>query len=363
MPKVLIVDDIEANLYLLESLLKGHGYEVVRAANGRQALEAARESPPDMAISDILMPGMDGFALCREWRGDERLRGIPFIFYTATYTDPKDEELALNMGADRFIVKPTEPCFFLEILRDVLATHRAKAPAVATPRQAEDVLLKEYNQALVRKLEDKLEQLDRVNRALDESRGRLNRVLLQTVNALASAMTQRDAYTAQHQKNCAELAVAIAVRLRVSQNEIEGIRVAALLHDIGKLAIPADILVKPNALSEIERAMIRNHVEAGYEIIRQIDFPWPVADMVRQHHERLDGSGYPGGLSGHQLLSSSKILAVADVFEAMMSHRPYRPARRLEQAIEEISQNRARLYDADVVDACEHLAAERALPL
>lgn len=364
MCKVLVVDDIEENLYLLESLLKGHGHDVIRARNGIQALSLARETPPDAVISDILMPGMDGFALCKEWRRDERLKKIPFIFYTATYTDPKDEALALDLGADKFIVKPTDPAAFMDLFRKVLANPKTLSPpATSSPGQSEDVLLEQYNQALVRKLESKLEELGRINQALDDSREKLDRILLQTVNALASAMTQRDAYTAQHQVNCARLVAAIAKRMGASEHEIEGMRVAALLHDIGKMAVPAEVLVKPNRLSDLEWALIRNHVDAGYEIIKHIDFPWPVAEVVHQHHERLNGSGYPRGLSGPAILFESRILAVADVVEAMMSHRPYRPARRLEQMEEEILQNKFKLYDGDVVDACQYLAANKALPI
>jgi putative nucleotidyltransferase with HDIG domain len=364
MSRVLVVDDVESNLYLLEKLLAGYGHEVSRAIHGLQALELARKSPPDLVISDILMPVMDGFTLCREWRRDERLKDIPFVFYTATYTDPKDERFALELGANRFIVKPTDPAQFMEILREVLRQHRygALVPSPADS-QPDEVFLREYNEALVRKLEDKLQQLDQLHRALEESYRKLDRILLQTVNALASAMTQRDAYTAAHQQRCANLAVAIAGQLGVPEHQIDGLRVAALLHDIGKLAIPAEVLVKPKALSEIEWALIRSHVESGYEIVRKIDFPWPVADIVLQHHERLDGSGYPRGLSAAQILPESRILAVADVVEAMMSHRPYRPARRLEQTLEEILQNRSRLYDADVVDACHRLASSQSLPL
>ena len=363
MSRVLVVDDNESNLYLLEKLLTGYGHEVTCAAHGLQALELARGSRPDLVISDILMPVMDGFAFCREWRRDERLQEIPFVFYTATYTDPKDEAFALELGADRFIVKPTDPIQFMEILREVLRQHRYGALATGQPtRQPDEVFLREYNEALIRKLEDKLEQLDHLHRALEESYEKLDQILLQTVNALASAMTQRDAYTAAHQQRCASLAVAIAEKLGATEHQTSGIRVAALLHDIGKLAIPSEVLVKPKALSDIEWAMMRGHVEAGYEIIRKIDFPWPVADIVRQHHERLDGSGYPRGLAAPQILRESRILAVADVVEAMMSHRPYRPARRLEQTLEEILQNRSKLYDADVVDACYQLASSQSLP-
>jgi PAS domain S-box-containing protein len=168
MTRVLIVDDQEQNLYMLKVLLQGHGYEVRSARNGIEALDMARHEAPDLIITDILMPGMDGFSLCREWMADERLQHVPLVFYTATYTDPKDEALALSLGAARFIVKPAEPDAFVEILRQVLedhATQRLTPPDV--PSQATEVYYQQYSQALIRKLEDKMVQLEEANRALE----------------------------------------------------------------------------------------------------------------------------------------------------------------------------------------------------
>jgi len=167
--KLLIVDDNEQNLYMLRVLLEGHGYEVVSAGDGAEALEKARRDPPDMVISDILMPVMDGFALCREWKKDEGLKAIPFVFYTATYTDPKDEKFALSLGAEWFIVKPQEPDVFMEMLRKVLEnyeTGRLVAPREPVVEE-EAVVFRQYNEALIRKLEDKMAQLEEANRALE----------------------------------------------------------------------------------------------------------------------------------------------------------------------------------------------------
>lgn len=171
MATILIVDDKTENLYLLQSLLQGHGYEVKTAANGREALEVARSTRIDLVIADILMPVMDGFTLCREWRADEALRAIPFIFYTATYTDEKDERFALSLGADLFLVKPAEPNFILHAVRDLLES-KAIRPAAPAPEEAgrEQAFLQEYNRVLIHKLEDKLQDLERANaelRALD----------------------------------------------------------------------------------------------------------------------------------------------------------------------------------------------------
>jgi CheY-like chemotaxis protein len=161
MTKILVVDDNEQNLYLLEVLLKGHGYQVLQAANGAEALELARNAPPGLIIADILMPVMDGFALCREWKSDQQLRVIPFVFYTATYTSPEDEEFALSLGAERFIIKPQEPNVFIAYIEEVLASHETgKLIAKRQPEQAEEIFYKEYNQTLVRKLEDKMLALE-----------------------------------------------------------------------------------------------------------------------------------------------------------------------------------------------------------
>lgn len=167
MPSVIIADDKEENLYLLEVLLKSDGYDVTLARNGQQALEMARRNPPDLIISDILMPIMDGFTLCRLWRQDTVLKDIPFVFYTATYTDPKDERFALNLGADLFIVKPKEPAEFMSLICGVLSKHKkGELKGMPEAQPSQEVYLKEYNEALIRKLEDKLEQLEQSNREL-----------------------------------------------------------------------------------------------------------------------------------------------------------------------------------------------------
>ena len=169
---ILIVDDNEPNLYQLQVLLSGNGYQVVSAANGAEALTKARQNPPDLVVSDILMPVMDGFALCREWKKDERLRQIPFVFYTATYTDEHDREFALSLGAERFLVKPVETKAFMRTILEVIQQVQ-RPPAAPTrvpieaPQQEEVGYLKQYNEVLIRKLEAKMEQLEQVNRELE----------------------------------------------------------------------------------------------------------------------------------------------------------------------------------------------------
>jgi PAS domain S-box-containing protein len=180
-----------------------------------------------------------------------------------------------------------------------------------------------------------------------------------TIEAIALTVEMRDMYTAGHQRRVTKLAIAIAEEIKLPESRIDGLRMAGIVHDIGKIQIPAEILNKPGHLTEVEFSMIRNHPRVAYDILKTIEFAWPVAEIVLQHHERLNGSGYPSGLSGDQILMETKILSVADVVEAMASHRPYRPALGIDKALEEITINRGILYEAVVVDACCLLFQEK----
>jgi PAS domain S-box-containing protein/putative nucleotidyltransferase with HDIG domain len=181
---------------------------------------------------------------------------------------------------------------------------------------------------------------------------KLHKTFEETVNVLASTIEIRDPYTAGHQRRVTQLACAMAKEMKLSDHQMEAIRIAGLLHDIGKISVPAEILSKPSRLSEQEMDLIRAHPQVSFDILKDIEFPWPVAQIVLQHHERIDGSGYPRGLSGEDILLEARILAIADVVEAMASHRPYRPALGIEKALDEISKNKNILYDPEGVDSC-----------
>jgi PAS domain S-box-containing protein len=187
---------------------------------------------------------------------------------------------------------------------------------------------------------------------------------LDTVTVAVSNMVElRDPYTAGHQRQVAQIAVAIARDLVLPEEDVKGIEVAATIHDIGKIAVPTEILTRPGRLSPAELEIMKTHPQAGHDVVAEILFPWPVAEMVLQHHERLDGSGYPRGLKAGDILMGSRIVAVADVVSAMSSHRPYRPALGLAVALDELQANSGRLYDSDAVDACVRLYSLNALPL
>ena len=200
----------------------------------------------------------------------------------------------------------------------------------------------------------------------DEAQNKIKKQLSQlesnlegTIKAMTRVVELRDPYTAGHETRVAELAVAIAKEMGLTDEQVHGIHLAGEVHDLGKIQIPAEILSMPRRLTEIEYSLIKGHPQAGYDILKDIDFPWPIAQMVLQHHERIDGSGYPQGLKGDEILLEARILCVADVVEAMSSHRPYRPGLGIDVALDEIKKGRGTIYDPQVVDACMALFREQ----
>jgi PAS domain S-box-containing protein/putative nucleotidyltransferase with HDIG domain len=196
---------------------------------------------------------------------------------------------------------------------------------------------------------------DRLHRSYDK----LQKAMSGAVQTISMISEVRDPYTSGHQQQVAKLAAAIAAEMGLPEKQVNAIRMAGALHDIGKINIPAEILSKPGKLSKIEFDLIRTHPGVGREILKTIDFPWPICKIVLQHHERIDGSGYPDGLAEDDICLEAKILAVADVVDAMTFHRPYRAARGIKEALAEITQNRGILYDPDAVDACLRLYKEK----
>ena len=549
MNKVLIVDDQNQNRYLLKSLLEGYGYEVSQAMDGLQALELARADRPDMVISDILMPVMDGFSLCREWNKDEGLKPIPFVFYTATYTDPKDEELALSLGAARFIVKPMEIEEFISTLKQVLADVRSGTLAVSEkPSYEETAYYRMYNEALIRKLEDKMLELEEVNRALqseiverkraegqitrlfEQSQRRLNQVealhsidlaistsmelrttlnlllthveslldvdaadillfniglqefkfaaghgfytddierarvrlgasfagraalehktiivsgelasqaesdfsmmyeregfvayagvpliakgqikgvlevyhrlvhrrepewlnLLETLAGQAAiaidnaqlfdslqqtnielvmaydatiagwsrAMDLRDKETEGHTQRVTDLTLKLARTMNISEAELAHIRYGALLHDIGKMGVPDNILLKADELTDEEWEKMRKHPDFAFQMLSSIRHLQPALDIPYCHHEKWDGTGYPRGLKGNQIPIAARIFAVADVWDAITSDRPYRKGWSEEKALKYIEEQSGKYFDPQVVKEFFRLIAE-----
>jgi PAS domain S-box-containing protein/putative nucleotidyltransferase with HDIG domain len=461
MAKVLIVDDEKSIRATLAEFVREDGHEVRTAESAVEALRLAEVDPPDVVVTDIILPRMSGVELLG--RIHERFPDIQVIMITGEPTVETAAD-AVRLGAFDYLAKPISSDAVrstvarsarvkelvddrrrLEIenlryrehleeevdrrgraLRESEERHRAVVEnsvegilvvqggliCFANPSAAAlcgytlDVLLQTpFVQVLHPKDASVMEERhalrlqenavlnvhslrlrrgdggmrwvelrpvsfewdgrpatlhfvrdvtdERAARELDEERQRrVQRALDGTIEAIGRATETRDPYTAGHQRRMTELSVALARRLGLDESVIEATRAAGLLHDIGKLSIPAEILSKPSALSPLEMSLIKTHPQSAYEVLKSIDFPWPVANIVLQHQERMDGSGYPRGLVGDAILVEARILAVADVVEAMSSHRPYRAALGIEAALAEIERGRGALYDTLVVDAC-----------
>ncbi len=199
----------------------------------------------------------------------------------------------------------------------------------------------------------------RMHSELESALTRLRKGMGATIQAIASTVETRDPYTAGHQKRVANIARAIATQMNIAPDTVDAIRIAGAIHDIGKLSVPSEILTKPGKITDIEFAIIKEHPRTGYRILKDIDFPWPIAQIVLQHHERLDGSGYPQRLRGEEILLEARIIGVADVVEAIASHRPYRSALGIDRALDEIARNSGTQFDPDVVDACLAIFREK----
>jgi putative two-component system response regulator len=324
---VLIVDDNSTNIDLLVNTLKDE-YRLGIAKNGPKAIEYAHKFVPDLILLDIMMPEMNGYEVCKRLKESETTGGIPVIFITAM-AEARNKTYGFEVGGVDYVTKP----FHAAEVKARVKTH------LSLKSMREE--LNAQNQILEQKVEKKTRQL----REMFQS----------TVTAMSRAAEIRDPYTAGHQQRVSQLACAIAGKLGMSDEQISTIKYAGILHDIGKIRIPVSILTRPGKLMDAEIKMIRIHPRVGYDLLQPIPFPWPIAEVVYQHHEKLDGSGYPRGLTSEDILPESKIVTVADVTEAEMSYRPYRPALGLDVALDEISTHRGTRYDPAAVDACLEL--------
>jgi response regulator RpfG family c-di-GMP phosphodiesterase len=318
--RVLIVEDSEDDaLLLIRALKKGSGepeYERVESAEAMRA--ALREKTWDVILCDYQLPkfnGLAAIALLKESGID-----IPLIIVSGAIGEETAAD-CMRFGANDYVMKGN-----LSRLVPAIERELKEAESRVRRKRAEEQLL---------------ESLEQLRRAVET-----------TIQVLVMAVEVKDPYTAGHQRRMTNLARAMATEMGLPPEKIEGLRMAGVIHDIGKITLPTEILSKPTKLSAIELSLIREHVRLGHDILKDVESSWPLAEIVLQHHERMDGSGYPRGLKGEDILIEARILAVADVVEAMASYRPYRPALGIDAALEEIEKNRGILYDEAVADVC-----------
>lgn len=372
--RILAVDDEPTALEVYRKILTsiktapaGVKFDFSSCSQGDQAVEMVseairRNAPYAVIFLDLNMPpGPDGAWAAEEIQKLDHIVNIVLVtgFMSTDYGEKESQ--ADFPGRVFYLQKPFHrqeiiqfaTALSMKWLSDQkLRSLQADLEVRIEKRTAE---LKQTN----RQLRSEIAMKEQAQQKLSASLESLKKVMDGTIEAIAMTVDKRDPYTSGHQQRVAQLARAIAEELNLPPDRIEGLVMAATIHDIGKIAVPAEILSKPSRLTEIEIQLVQSHAQAGFDILSGIDFPWPIDQIVVQHHERLDGSGYPNALAGEDIMLEARILGVSDVVETMASHRPYRPSVGTHQALEEISRNRDTLYDRTVVDACLSLFYEK----
>jgi len=330
-PVLLVIDDNEMNVETLTDFLS-IDYQVHSALCGPDALEMTQNIHPNLILLDIMMPYMDGFEICRRLKANAETSSIPIIFITAK-GDEADIAQGFELGAVDYVTKP----FRMSEIQMRVKHH----------------LNYSHTNAAFKQKNKKLESL------VQKKNADIKEMLGATIAAMSQMFENNDPSTAGHQQRVAKLSVDIAKEMNLSPEQIESIRIAALIHDIGKIRIPDSILSRPGILLTSEHKLIRVHPQVGYDLVKHIPFPWPVAEFILQHHEKLDGSGYPQGLTSDEIHLEAKIICVADIAEAMTSHRPYRPALGMDITEGELIPNKGILFDSQIVDICISLISDK----
>ncbi|MBA3028782.1 MAG: response regulator [Desulfobacteraceae bacterium] len=335
MKKILVVDDEEPIRRLISDILEMEGYDCVTAGNAKEARTCLEQHNFQLILSDINMPGESGLDFMRYVF--KKYKDIAAIMVTAM-EDPQVAEAVFEIGVYDYITKPVSRSSVLISVANALN------------RRDLEISNRSYRDGLEKMVAER-------TISLEQTMAQLRKAMQGIIHTISLTVETRDPYTAGHQKRVADLAKAIALEMALTDEAVEATYLAGLIHDLGKISIPAEILSKPGKLTQNEFNLIKDHPQTGYDILKDIEFHAPIALMVLQHHERYDGSGYPGGLSNSQTLLESRIIAVADVVEAIASHRPYRAALGIDIALKEISKGVGTLYDPDVAKVCLNLFA------
>lgn len=331
--KILVIDDEAAIVDIVQRALRRAGYEVFGAGEGEEGLALFRQEQPMLVLTDINLPDMSGFDVLKDIKRESPLTQI--IVFSGLGTTG-DVIQALRQGACNYLYKPLSIEFLVHTVNGCVERYE-----------------------LIR---ERMNRKALLEQRVAEQTAALAQTFYATVQSLGRLIEMRDPYTSGHQLRVSLLAFGIGEKLGLSRMELSTLHVAGLLHDIGKTSVPSELLVKPTRLTEVEFQLIKNHPQAGYDVLKDIPFVESlgkdVAVIVRQHHERLDGSGYPNGLQERDLEPEALILAVADTFEAMSSHRPYRPALPMDSVKKELVDHKGQVYAPDCVDACIRLIEE-----
>jgi cyclic di-GMP phosphodiesterase len=338
--KALVVDDLAYNLRTLRAIFLSAGYQVAAAADGQEALEIARQQRPDFVLTDILMPRLDGFQLCRAIKTDPALAATPVIFYTGSYVESADREFGTALGAAAYLIKPLEPKELLAAVAKVLGQ---PAPTLKLRAHLKETFAAAYADRLAAKLQDKVTELNNTIVKLEDT-------YTGTVSALTLALAAREGMNPIEAERPARLAQLfcerVAPQLAADPNVFRGF----LLHDIGKLMLPEGLLTKTGALTPEERAMFERQPAIAADILRNVPGLGRALDIVRHHHERWDGTGYPDRLKGDAIPLGARVFALCNTFDAMISKRPYRASFTAQQATEELRRGAGTQYDPSLVE-------------
>ena len=351
---ILIIDDEDSILNAFKRILADGDYEVHTASSGLEGLNKLHtaQRPYSLIISDQGMPVMSGVQFFTQAKDifPDAIR----ILLTG-YADTDAAIDAINKGEVHLhVTKPWHEEELLLYIKQSLSKVeilQENKRLIELIKNKNDELL-ELKETLEKRTRDKTDDLLAQTEKLKESYKKSQIILDGIVKTLSKIVETRDPYTSGHEEQVAKIACKIAKEMKLSEEQIAAIHVAATLHDIGKISVPSEILTKPGRLSDLEREMIKTHCKVARDIIINIEFPYPVAEIIFQHHERMDGSGYPRGLKGDKIAIEARIIGAADVIDAMGSYRPYRPALGVDAAIEEIVKFKGITYDPAVVDAC-----------
>jgi len=344
MKNILYIEDNLENKLLVRRLLESSGYKVLEADDGLQGIEMAARYKPDLIIMDINLPGMDGYEATTKIKSLDDMAGVPIVALTA-YAMRGDREKSLAAGCDGYLQKPIDPDNFVQTIEEFLY---GKRETIEPNQQLH--YLKKYSQQLVDRLEEKIRELERKNRELENKSRQTEEIYIGIISSLTRAIEQKHPSTAGHSERVTHYAMTIGREMGLSKRDLKTLRRAATLHDVGKIVIELSYIDKPGRLEEDEWLMMRRHPEVGAKILEPLTFLHHEIDVIRNHHERPDGQGYPRGLIGRQLDLLSGILTVADAFDAMTSNRPYKNAMTVEESIVNLDNGKGAQFFPEVVD-------------